>query len=276
MRLDHGEEHSEPTGRLHRYNTPETRPVEIQNPSAISRNVHGQSLEDAQESFRAEWAAKIQKKRGEAERARRREGGWDHFCDWFYLRGIAFGGGLGGLAGLILKGLLGALILAAGGALLLGIIGVPLLVLGLGCKAWFGMRAQRLERELLELGRVELPREALPDHLPPPDILLALPAEWRAKIQEKRFQAKSARKRERWWNAATWKVFCTGASTSVLLGLIAAAQQNYTLALALTVYSALLTIPLLCLASFCEWCWKKRAEHQERELQEMALSEPAT
>jgi hypothetical protein len=257
MRLDQGEElHTEP----------ELRP-EI-------RSAEGERLDAARAEFRAEWQAKIDRKRQQAESARRREVGWDHFCDWFYLRGIALGGGLGGLAGLILKGLLGALILAAGGALAVGVIGVPLLVLGLGCKAWFGMRAQRLEQELLELGRVELPREALPDRLTPQDVLLAFPAEWRAKAQETLRQAKSARRRERWWNAATWKVFCTGASTSVLLGLIAAAQQNYALATALTVCSALLTIPLLCLASFGEWHWKKRAEHLERELQELELSEP--
>jgi hypothetical protein len=127
-----------------------------------------------------------------------------------------------------------------------------------------------LEQELLELERTELPREALPDHLTHQDAQPAFPAEWQAEVQEKRRQVELARRRERWWNAATWKIFCTGVRTSLLLGLIAAAfMQNYALATALTVYSALLTLPLLSLGGFCEWRSKKRAERLEQEVREL-------
>lgn len=255
MPLEQGHEHEEPRVRL-----PE---------AAVSRNVHGQSLDEAQAVFRAEWEAKLQEKRRQAERAKRCEVGWSWFSESNYLRGIAFGGGVGALVGLLCKGLLGALILAVAGAVAAGIIGIPLRVLGVVCKAWFGARAQRLELELRELGRVELPREVQPD------ALLAFPAELQAEIREKRCQAELARRRQRGWNAATWKLFCTGASTSVLLGLFAAAftPQSFALATPLTVYSALLTFPLLCLAGFGEWCWKRRAEHLERELRELECAE---
>lgn len=258
-----------PLEQSHEHEAPRVRP-----PEPVTRNVHGQSLDDAQAAFRAEWEARLQEKRRQAERAKRWEAGCSSFCDWIYLRGLIFGGALGGLVGLLSRDWWAALILAAGGALAVGVIMVPLLVLGLVCKTWFGMRAGSLERELLELERVELPREVPPDRLTQLDALLALPAERQAEIREKRRQAEWARRRGRWWNAATWKIFCTGAGTSVLLGLIAAAftEQSFALATPLTVFSALLTMPLLCLASFCEWCWKKRAEHLEREALELERS----
>lgn len=254
MQLDQGEElHAEP----------ELRPV--------SRSAEGERLDAARAEFRAEWQAKIDRKRGEVERARRREARCENFCDWIYLRGLVFGGGIGGLVGLLYRSLFGAIVFAAAGALAVGVIVVPLLVLGMACKAWFGARAQRLEQELRELGRVELPREARPDIISQQDLRPVFTPEWQAKIQEKRHQEEMARRRERWWNAATWKVFYTGASTSVLLGLFAAVftQQSFALATPLTVYSALLTIPFMSLASFCEWRWKKRAELLEQKAQEL-------
>jgi hypothetical protein len=256
MPLEQGHEHEEPRVRRQE--------------AGVTRNVYGQSLDDAQAAFRAEWAAGLQEKRRQAEGARRREVGWSSFCDWIYLRGLIFGGGIGGLVGLYHKSLWGALILAAGGALVAGLIVVPLLVLGLVCKTWFGARAASLELELLELEHVELPSEAQPD------ALLAFPAELQAEIREKRHQAEAARRRERWWNAATWRIFCTGAGTSVLLGLLAATftEQSFALATPLTVFSALLTLPLLCLGGFCEWRCSKRAEHLEREARELECAEP--
>jgi hypothetical protein len=261
MPLEQGHEHEE-------------RRVQRQE-ADVSRNVHGQSLDDAQAAFRAEWEAGLQEKRRQAERARRREAGWSSFCDWIYLRGLILGGGLGGLVGLLSRDWWAALILAAGGALAAGLILVPILVLGLVCKTWFGTRAQRLECELLEMELLERERAELPRETQP-DALLALPAERQAEIREKRRQAEWARRRERGWHAATWKIFCTGAGTSVLLGLLAAAftEQSFALATPLTVFSALLTMPLLCLGGFCEWRCSKRAEHLEQEARQLECAEP--
>jgi hypothetical protein len=119
---------------------------------SVARNAHGQSLDDARETFRAEWQAKIDHKRQQAKRAANNATWCGELAARAALAGPAVGaclcalfGLLGGMAGFFMSLLIGGL---------LGYIAVlPLLVLCYGtrwsCRWW----VQRLEREAEELER---------------------------------------------------------------------------------------------------------------------------
>lgn len=146
MSVDQGEEPGALRGvRLQ----PELPASRAQVPEPVTRNPHGQSLDDAREAFRAEWEAKIREKQLAAEQARRSEEWFASSRPLFFAGGTGFGAFFAVPPGLLIGGLPGALTGAVGGAML----GWLACVLSLVCESWFQKKAERLEREVQKLER---------------------------------------------------------------------------------------------------------------------------
>lgn len=98
-------------------------------------------------------------------------------------------------------------------------------------------------------------------------------AEWEAKIAQMRQQAEQSRRRQMWWGAATWKIFCGGAGAGLFLGMMAGASmpaaETMPAFLTAIILWTILATPFVFFASACEWRWKKRAERLEGELREL-------
>lgn len=118
-----------------------------QAPEPVTRNPHGQSLDDAREAFRTEWQAKIQEKQLAVGQARRSEEWFASSRPQFFAVGAGFGAFFAVPLGLLIGGLPGALVGAVGGAML----GWLTVVLSLVCESWFQKKAERLEWEVQKL-----------------------------------------------------------------------------------------------------------------------------
>jgi hypothetical protein len=123
----------------------------------VSRNTHGQSLEDAREAFRVEWQAQIQEKERAAGRSR-------ELAVWYgKAREILYAGGrvLGGVLGLSLVvrfGWMTAGPLDLVQSMVFGAIGgmlaaTPLAMVTRLCEWFWQQRAEKREREARELER---------------------------------------------------------------------------------------------------------------------------
>lgn len=117
----------------------------------LTRNVHGESLDDARAEFRAKWQAKIDRKRQEAGEARRRAEWLARTKDVVTYHVPLIGAVLGLIVGLVIT-----LDNAAAGPVLLGVLfgfyaGKAIVLPLLAASRYWGKRADRLERELREL-----------------------------------------------------------------------------------------------------------------------------
>lgn len=117
---------------------------------SVTRNAHGQSLDDARETFRAEWQAKIRMKRQEAVRARRCHQ-WSRVAGWtLFFGGIGAGSLLGAMAlayPLAAESIPLFVVLIVSGAIL-----ATYFVLSASICAWYWKkRAAQLEREVREM-----------------------------------------------------------------------------------------------------------------------------
>lgn len=117
------------------------------------RNVHGQSLDDARAAFRAEWQAKVDRKRHEAARAQEKARRWASAPQKLLLGGAVLGG-LGGVylgvstgAFRVLPALILALALSGCGLV------IPLAAAATACATRQKQRADQLEREAQRLER---------------------------------------------------------------------------------------------------------------------------
>lgn len=126
----------------------------------VTRNVHGQSLADAQAAFRAEWEAQVQEKQHQAEQARLKAARCRKLTELIFIGGPVFGAYFGAVIGLIVTRDAGwvramqGLTIGAGPGGLFGLVAVmPVLLLMPGCWWFYRRRAQRLERELRKLER---------------------------------------------------------------------------------------------------------------------------
>lgn len=145
MRLDQGQDHEELRLRLQQ---------ESRAPESVTRNVHGQSLEDARTAFREEWEAKIAQKREQAEQARRRQLWWGA-ATWKIFRG---GAGVGLFLGMMAGTITPAVTVPAMPPFLTAIIlwtilASPFVFFASACEWRWKKRAERLDRELRELER---------------------------------------------------------------------------------------------------------------------------
>lgn len=117
----------------------------------LTRNIHGESLDDARAEFRAKWQAKIDRKRQEAGEARRRAEWLARTKDVVSYHVPLIGAVLGLIVGLVIT-----LDNAAAGPVLLGVLfgfyagKAIVLPLPTVARSW-GKRVERLERELREL-----------------------------------------------------------------------------------------------------------------------------
>lgn len=125
-------------------------PVQLSRSTAerVARNAHGQSLDDARESFRAEWQAKIERKWEQLDHARRLQNWW-HTAT---LRTLYRGAWTSFLLGMLLVAYTRRsewLTIIFLGFLLL----LPFVLAGSLCEYCWKRGAQRLEREIAELER---------------------------------------------------------------------------------------------------------------------------
>lgn len=132
MPLDQGEDHEELR----------VRPSE----PVVSRNAHGQSLDDARQAFRAEWEAKIREKWEQADRGRRLVNWW-HTATLRTLYGGAWTS--------FLLGMLLVLLTRRSEWLTVGILAffliIPFVFAGSLTEYYWKKRAQRLEHEAQKL-----------------------------------------------------------------------------------------------------------------------------
>lgn len=121
--------------------------------AAVSRNAHGQSLDDAREAFRAGWELKLQETRQQAVRARRLEDWFSYAPRTILIGGALCGAAIMGVTGAMLGGLpdlvMGALIGGVNGLLVL----LPLALVALLFQWCWQRRAERLERQVREMER---------------------------------------------------------------------------------------------------------------------------
>lgn len=144
MRLDEGQEHEERRGRLQQ---------ESRAPEAVTRNVHGQSLDDARETFHAEWQAQIEQKRELAKEAAA-AALFFHQASRVILGGAASLGVLYGcLAGLERRDLSTTLATSMAAALIAVLLALLPALAAFGCAWLLCTRAERLEQEAQELER---------------------------------------------------------------------------------------------------------------------------
>lgn len=105
----------------------------------VIRNVHGQSLDDARQAFRAEWQAKVDRKRQQAVRARLKAEHFEHSVGELVIWRANCG-----VAGTVFSSLMCCYISIR-------------VWLALGCAAVYQKRAQRLEQEARVMGFREDP-----------------------------------------------------------------------------------------------------------------------
>lgn len=144
MPLDQGQEHEKGRGRLQQ---------ESRAPEAVTRNVHGQSLDDARETFRAEWQAQIERKR-ELAREAASAALFFHQASRVILGGAASLGVLYGCrAGLQRGDLSTTLTTSVTAALIAVFLALVPAFVAFGCAWLLCTRAERLEQEAQELER---------------------------------------------------------------------------------------------------------------------------
>lgn len=119
----------------------------------VSRNAHGESLEDAREAFRAEWEAKLRKKKQAAAQARQKVERIAKTREAMLPGGLLLSACFGVLIGVLVMGFPGF----AAGFLLGGLFGIniviPPLLLCRGGEWFYRQRAERLEHEIREMER---------------------------------------------------------------------------------------------------------------------------
>lgn len=127
---------------------------------SVTRNAHGQSLDDARETFRTEWEEKLWALRERAEQARRRAEGCRKIGEFIFVGGPVFGAYFGAVIAPFSfheVGWAGAALVAvasAGAGVVFGLTSViPVLLLVAGCRWFYRSRAQWLEREVEKLER---------------------------------------------------------------------------------------------------------------------------
>lgn len=136
MRLDQGQDHEE---------------LRVRQPNPlISRNVHGQSLDDAQAGFRAEWETKIWETRCQAEKAANTAICCGEMAEKIVTGGPAFGAYFGALIG-VSRGFAGLGTGLIFGCILGFIAVIPPALLAAGGRWFYSRQAERLERKLREL-----------------------------------------------------------------------------------------------------------------------------
>lgn len=157
MPLGQGEDHGElqgvrlqpaltdDPGALRRHPVPE--------PLAGSHPEQGRRLDDARAEFRAEWQARIAETRDQAENARRAEERFRSSRKQLLAGGAGFGAYFLMLAGLLMRGIGGALLGVVWGAVAGWVAVVPLALISFSGEYYSRKRAERLERELRELER---------------------------------------------------------------------------------------------------------------------------
>lgn len=119
----------------------------------VSRNAHGQSLDDAREAFRAEWQAKIERKRELAKEAAA-AALFFHQASRVILGGAAsLGVVYGCLAGLERRDLSTTLTTSVTAALFAVFLALIPALAAFGCAWLLCTRAERLEQEAQELER---------------------------------------------------------------------------------------------------------------------------
>lgn len=122
-------------------------------PDHVSRNAHGQTLDDAREIFRAEWQAQIARKQHQAVRTRSLVIGMRRAAASMLIAGVSLGALLGCVLGFMM-GNLPALILSV---FLLGAVGfifalAPVFII-LVCALAGQSYTERLQREVWEMER---------------------------------------------------------------------------------------------------------------------------
>lgn len=150
MPLNQGEDPGESRGvRL------KQEPLEssAQVPEPVTRNAHGQSLDDAREAFRTEWEAKIREKHRQAEQARKYEEWWNDALPKLLIGGVATGTALGLLVAAA-SGRIDTIPFCLTVGIVIGILLVlPLILMAMIRAGSSRMRAERLEREVREMER---------------------------------------------------------------------------------------------------------------------------
>lgn len=124
----------------------------------LTRNAHGQSLDDAREAFRTAWEQKLRVLREQAKQARRRAESCRKIGWFIFVGGPVFGAYFGAVLALLQFHEAGWAEAFVAGAVTGSIFGlstvVPFLLLVAGCWWRYRQRAQRLERELQKLERL--------------------------------------------------------------------------------------------------------------------------
>lgn len=147
MPLNQDQDHEEQRVRLH-LQLPESHI-----PEAVTRNARGQSLDDARETFRAEWQVKIDRKRHQAAWNRRRTGALVRASRLIRMVGFRMGAIIGALYLGQRFGFAGLLDGLVRGACLGLLVSLSLAIL---CKVgadYWRRHAKRLEREVREMER---------------------------------------------------------------------------------------------------------------------------
>lgn len=116
---------------------------------SVARNVHGQSLEDAQATFRAEWETKIWETRCQAEKAANTAIWCGEMVEKILTGGPTFGAYFGTLIGVSRGTGLGTGLIF--GCILGFVAVIPPALLAAGGQWLYRRRAERLERKLREL-----------------------------------------------------------------------------------------------------------------------------
>lgn len=117
---------------------------------SVVRNVHGQSLEDAQAAFRAEWETKIWEARCQAEKDANTAIRCGELAEKIVTGGPTFGAYFGALIGLS-RGFSGLGTGLVFGCILGFVAVIPPALLAAGGQWFYLRRAKRLEQELREL-----------------------------------------------------------------------------------------------------------------------------
>lgn len=120
---------------------------------AVSRNAHGESLDDARETFRVEWEARLRKKKQRSAQARQTVEWIGETRKYVLISGLALGAYFGGLIGAMYmnsSGILAGLVLGGPSGT---IAVIPLLLLCRSGEWFYRQRAEQLEYEVGEMER---------------------------------------------------------------------------------------------------------------------------
>jgi hypothetical protein len=120
---------------------------------SVARNAHGQSLDDVRETFRAEWQAKIERKREQATEAASAALFFHHASQVILGGAAALGVLFGCLSGFQQGGLSTALTTSVTAALIAVLLALLPAGAAFGCAWLLCTRAERLEQEAQELER---------------------------------------------------------------------------------------------------------------------------